>query len=57
MDMLEAGKGASVGEFDKGQIVMLEDWVRTSPELQLLCGCSWSAVVSTYQSGPRKEQG
>ncbi|ROL48310.1 hypothetical protein DPX16_5704 [Anabarilius grahami] len=32
------GKRKDLSEFDKGQIVMLDDWIRASPKLQLLWG-------------------
>ncbi|ROL50389.1 Protein phosphatase 1 regulatory subunit 1C [Anabarilius grahami] len=49
------GKRKDLSEFDKGQIVMLDNWVRTSPKLQLLWGVPELQLV-VEQHFQRQEQ-
>ncbi|KAK3521036.1 hypothetical protein QTP86_025032 [Hemibagrus guttatus] len=52
VDVLEAGKMdkcKDLSEFDKGKIVMARPLDQSISKTAALVGCSWSAVVSTYQ--------
>ncbi|ROJ94867.1 hypothetical protein DPX16_8071 [Anabarilius grahami] len=55
------GKRKDLSEFEKGQIVMLDDWVRASPKLQLLWGVpglQWlQQEVKDRSSGTRETAG
>ena len=52
VDVLEAVKmfkRKDLSNFDKGQIVIARQLGQSLSKTTALVGCSWSAVVSTYQ--------
>ena len=50
------GRSKDLRDFDKGQIVMARRLGQSISETARLVGCSRSAVVSTYRSGPRRDK-